>query len=380
MRTTTHHGRGHKGSAKGYSEKHNDRNYDVTKADNIDSMRMKDNEYWNFYHSEKMTFEDVELKFYEDKFGKQLKATNEKYIANRHPERVKTMAEWKASKRNAPEETIRQVGKVEEHIDKDLLLKIEKDYSEWQQKWNEEHGEVFTVLTKALHADEAVPHIQERRVWFYRDAKTKDFKIGQEKALEKAGVPLPHPDRKPSRYNNRKITFDKMCRDKWIDICEAHGLKIEREPIPDGKHNQTKELYIRNKYERLSTEIERMTEELAELQTQSEVVQTCVALDTHLYYAERNIAELEGGVSDDRLDYLGEWWQDQEEWGYEYTPSERLQGNNRERYISNFISFLKAVKNEITRVFSTILNRPYGEQKKINKQSIQNDEYEIEME
>ena len=109
MRTTTHHGRGRGGKA--YGSKHNDRNFDVEKADNIDSRLTAENQYWCLY--EGVTFEAAELKFYEENFSEQLNATNEKYIKNRHSEHCKTMEQWKAIKQNAPEESIFQIGKHE---------------------------------------------------------------------------------------------------------------------------------------------------------------------------------------------------------------------------------------------------------------------------
>lgn len=35
----------------------------------------------------------------------------------------------------------------------------------------------------------------------------------QEKALEALGIELPDPTKKPGKNNNRKMTFDKICRD-----------------------------------------------------------------------------------------------------------------------------------------------------------------------
>lgn len=44
--------------------------------------------------------------------------------------------------------------------------------------------------------------------------------------------------------NNRKITFDKMCRQLLLDICELHWLDVETEAIYGGKANRDKNDYI----------------------------------------------------------------------------------------------------------------------------------------
>lgn len=265
MRTMRHNSRT---NARGrvHGVKHNDRNFDVSKADNIDSEKSKNNIYENVYNAD-MTFEEVELKFYEENFGEQLKKVNENYIKNRHPERVKTMAEWKKNKRNCPEETTIQIGKLEEHIDSSQLTECYKEYAKQLEAWNQAHGNPFTVLTRALHTDEAVSHWQERKVWHYKN-KAGDLCVGQERALKAAGVPLPHPDKPEGRRNNRKMTFDAMAREMWLNICWEHGIEVEREALPDGRGKKSldKEDMIRQKYDKLLQEVEELQAELKDRQ------------------------------------------------------------------------------------------------------------------
>lgn len=270
MRTTTHNSRTN-ASGKVHGAKHNDRNFDVTKADNIDPEKTKDNEYWNCFKDKTLTFEEVELKFYEEKFSKQLEETNNNYVKNRHPERCKTMSEWKKIKQNAPEETTYQIGRkyddqgkiIDEYVEAPKLMKVYEEFNEKLQKWNSEHGNPFTTLTKSLHVDESAPHIQVRQVWHYKD-ENGNFRIGQEKALAAAGVPLPFPDKPVGRRNNRKMTFDAMTRKLWIDICYNHGIEVEREPLPDGKGKKSKdkEDFVREKYEKLLDHVSKLEGEL----------------------------------------------------------------------------------------------------------------------
>jgi hypothetical protein len=132
------------------------------------------------------------------------------------------------------------------------------EFLKYQEGWNKEHGRPFQILNFALHDDEATPHIHQRRVWKYTEKGI--LKIGQEKALALAGVELPYPDRPEGRYNNRKVAFDKMMREKWLEIGIEHGLKLEKEPIPDGRHHQSKEEYIRNKNKKIVSDIKRLVE------------------------------------------------------------------------------------------------------------------------
>ena len=254
MRTMQHNSRASAGG-RVHGVKHNDRNFDVTLADNIDEERVHLNEYWHLYQDEgvDMTFEEMELRFYTEHFAEQLQQTNDKYLAGGHPERCKDMAAWKMVKRNAPEETTMQIGKMEEHIDGQTLMACFQDYNRRLEAWNEAHGRPFTQLSYALHEDEAVPHIQTRRVWHYT-TDDGSLRLGQEKALEQAGVELPNPGEKVGRRNNRKMTFDAMAREMWLDVIHEHGIDVERVALPNGRHNRDKEDMIRDKYAALEQE------------------------------------------------------------------------------------------------------------------------------
>ena len=68
--------------------------------------------------------------------------------------------------------------------------------------------------------------------------------IGQEKALEHAGIPLPNPDLPVSKYNNRKMTYDRMMRQKLYDLCKERGIDIDEVPDKKNQVHLTKEQYI----------------------------------------------------------------------------------------------------------------------------------------
>lgn len=255
MRTTIHHGRG-------YGSKHNDRNFDLSKADHIDPERSAKNIYLNCYEDPTMTFQDVELQFYEDNFEPQLEATNSKYRKNGHPERCKTMKEWMQQKQHSPEESIFQIGNYNGTVPAQLLWECYLDHSKRMTAWSAAHGKPYSVLSAALHVDEeGAPHIHQRAVWHYR-AEDGSLKVGQEKALAAAGVELPDPGTRPSRKNNRKMKFDAMRRQMWLEVLQEHGIRVETQPLPDGKHNRSKEQMIRDKHAAIVAETQQLQEEI----------------------------------------------------------------------------------------------------------------------
>lgn len=269
MRTMTHHGRGKGRAGHTFGSKHNDRNFDIEKANNIAPELTKENIYWCIHND--CTFEDAELRFYEEHFSEQLQQTNDKYIANGHPERCKNMGAWKKIRQHAPEESIFQIGdknNTGQHVDAYTLYMCFNRFFVEESAWNKEHGNPFTVLNYAMHVDEpnCPPHVHTRKVWHYEE-EDGTLRIGQERALELAGVELPHPDKPVSRYNNRKITYDAMMREKWLDILVSYGVEVEREPLPSGKgkKSKTKEEYIRDKYAAVYNQLAASQEELAEI-------------------------------------------------------------------------------------------------------------------
>lgn len=231
-----------KQQAKPSEEKHDERKFDIENCDWIDSEKTKDNEY-HVYCEEGLSYEEVVLKFYNETYSDTLQRINDNYVKDRHPEKQKTMEQYLEMHR--PEASIMQIGNCLDNVDADKLMECVEDYFSWEEEWNQAHGRPFESLTVALHVDEATSHIHSLKAWRGKD-KHGNIIPNREKALEQAGVELPHPDKKVSRYNNRNVTFTAMCREKWLDICEEHGFDIIREPIKDVKA-KNKGDYIRER-------------------------------------------------------------------------------------------------------------------------------------
>lgn len=247
MRATIHNGRtSHLGA---FTPKHNDRNFDINHAEHIDPEKVKNNRYWNWTGKE-ITFEAAEQAFYEKHIRKHLDAQNARYRAQRHAERAKTMDEYRRSPQTCPEEVILQIGKLGDTIPADMMARIIQEQINWEQK----QFPGLKVLDVALHMDEqGAPHIHERRAWIYTD-KEGNLAISQNKSLEQMGVELPNPDKPRGRFNNRKQTFSKICREHLLQICREHGLEIEEIPQEKSRNGRTLEDYQAGEAERRAAE------------------------------------------------------------------------------------------------------------------------------
>lgn len=235
MRMTIHNARTSKKFG-AFTPKHNDRNFNIKNAEHIDPERTGGNIYWNWTGESDISFEDAEKLFYEQHCRTHLDAKNARYVAQRHPERVRTMDEYRSNPRTCPEETLLMIGNKNEYVPAKTLQAICEDLRNWEE--NTIPG--LRVLDMALHVDEqGAPHIHMRRAWIYRDENGTEF-ISQGKALEGAGIPLPHPDKPQGRNNNRKQTFSQQERQALYEICRGYGLEslLEMQPRERSKSGQ----------------------------------------------------------------------------------------------------------------------------------------------
>lgn len=279
MRATIHNGRTSRLGA--FTPKHNDRNFNINHAEHIDPERVKNNRYWNWIGNPETTFEAAEIAFYEKHISAHLEAQNARYRAQRHAERAKTMDEYRKSPQTCPEEVILQIGKLGDTIPADMMARIIQEQINWEQK----QFPGVRVLDVALHMDEqGAPHIHERRAWVYTD-KDGNTAISQNKSLEQMGVELPNPDRPRSRFNNRKQTFSRMCREHLLQICREHGLEIEEIPQEKSKSGRTLEDYQASEAEKRAADAERRRQ-FSERAAESAEKQAESARDTARSYEE----------------------------------------------------------------------------------------------
>lgn len=225
MRVTLHNGRSGKDGS--FRASHNDRDFDVGKADHINQEKSAGNWTWHLYRKSDpdLTFDQAERKFYETYFGKSLEAQNGRHRKAGNLNRVRTVDDYRAARQSCPEETILQIGKLGETVSPKVLHRIAVEQIAWEQKAFPN----VKVLNAALHVDEeGAPHLHKRQVW---TAEGKDgLTVSQNKALKEMGIERPDTSKPEGRYNNAKMSYTEQCREHFSGLCRKYGLDIEDKP------------------------------------------------------------------------------------------------------------------------------------------------------
>ena len=268
MKLTRHNGRSGKHGT--YNPRHNDRRFDVENSEHIDADRARQNIYWDCYRGftthefrenpeqPDFSFEEIERMFYYEHYGGHVEAQNARNEKTRHTERNRTVEDLLKNNKTCPEETLYQIGTMEQSVPPEVLFQI---VTEFQEEFDRRFGSHVHIIDWALHLDEATPHIHERHV-FDCENRYGELCPQQEKALEELGVPLPKPDKPKGRNNNRKQTFDAICRTLLFDICRRHGLHLDQEPSYRGRDYLEKQDYILMKQKEQLAAQEQKLEEL----------------------------------------------------------------------------------------------------------------------
>lgn len=303
MKLTRHNGRAGKNGV--YNPKHNDRSFDIANSEHIDEERAKRNIYWDCYNGYRSikksenedelsdTFSEVEQLFYSSRYRDFVNQQNERNVKSRHPERNRETADLLKNKKTCPEETVYQIGTIDNHVPPELLFEV---VTEFMGIVSERFGSHVHILDWALHMDESTPHIHERHVF---DCENSYGEVApqQEKALEALGFELPDPEKPVGGRNNRKMTFDSVCRVLLFDVAKKHGLNLEEEPEYGGRAYLEKNDYIlfkqkeqmaaqEQKLEELTMKIEdvdALVDEVADIAYDKavEVVTDTVKVETH---------------------------------------------------------------------------------------------------
>ena len=215
MKATLHIGKG--------TGKHNDRTFDLNKATHIDQTRQNDNFYINRYLDDTITFEECERRYFEENYSQWLEAQNEKYRKRRQYGYIRSIDNLIKAEKTQPKEMILQIGKKDNHTDKEVLLECVHQFNE---EFNKRYGTNAHILDIAIHNDEATPHAHIRFICDYID-KDEIKKICTDKALKKLGIKPPKANVKTDRYNNALQTFTEQIRFIWNQIIKNHGIEID---------------------------------------------------------------------------------------------------------------------------------------------------------
>ena len=251
MKGTRHNGRSGKDGV--YNPLHNDRRFDPEHSEHIDNERVRQNIYWDCYQGyttmadrgkeDNFSFNQIEMAYYVDHYSDYVINQNKRHEKARHPDRCKGVEDVLKNKKTCPEESIYQLGTIDEHASVETLVLV---FDEFKKEFDERFGSNVHIIDWSLHMDEATPHIHERHVF---DATNRygEIEPKQEAALEELGFELPNPEKKRSKTNNRKVVFYSACRTMFLDICKRHGLEIDEEPSYGGRQYLEKQDYIRMK-------------------------------------------------------------------------------------------------------------------------------------
>ena len=298
---TRHNGRA--GAHGTYNPKHNDRSFNLANSEHIDPERAKGNIYWDCFHGFRSaldpqdpdnlaaTFSDVERQFYETHYSEFIEKQNERNAKIRHTERNRSISDLLSGRKTCPEETIYQLGTLDEHASAEDLLNI---VTEFIEEFKGKFGEHVHVLDWALHLDESTPHIHERHVF---DCENKYGEVApqQEKALEALGFDLPDPAKPLSRRNNRKITFDAACRKMLFEIAKRHGLELEEEAEYGNRKYLEKQDFIlakqKEQFAAQQSKLDELTLKVSDMETLLENVSAPATLPAFADVADPELAQ-----------------------------------------------------------------------------------------
>ncbi len=308
-RITTHKAKTTKNGV-AFSARHLDRRFDVSKAQHIDPARSHLNRYVEFdvddngvlQHQTSQDIQGHEIAVYRRLFQKRIDAMNERYIAQRHKEKCKTLEQYYRSPQSCPDECLIYIGDKENNPGSNVLKAAS---SELIRRLQAKYAKHFIPLSIAAHLDErGAPHLHFRYV-FASFSDKNGPKVSITKGMKEAGIALPNTGKSEHKYNNRQMQFFEEIRSTFMDICEQDfGLEIEREARDASRSGRDLATYQREqalndvailttKAETLTTECHQLAEEVQELRTEKTRLQKITsALKRTLENAFSSLASL----------------------------------------------------------------------------------------
>ena len=299
--------------------------------------------------------------FYEIHYAHFVENQNARNAKIRHTERNRTIEDLLAGKKTCPEETIYQLGTLDEHASvEDLVLVV----TEFMSEFHERFGTHVHLLDWALHLDESTPHIHERHVF---DCENKYGEVApqQEKALEALGFELPDPDKPLSRRNNRKITFDAACRKMLFEIAKRHGLELEEEAeYGNRKYLEKQDFILAKQKEQLAAQqskLDELTLKVSDMETLLENV-SAAAYDKAVEVVTDTV-RVETHKEDIRLIEETKTWLQ--------SPERKAPKKERDYAISRLDGVIGKIKNAMQSALQKIQSRLLSpEVKKTSKEQI----------
>ena len=242
------------------TERHNDREMYEKKESRYDVSK---NIHWDCYGCES-SFK-AEEQFYNANFSSVLEAKNDRYLKQRHPEKVMSMDEY--HRKHMPQEMIFQIGNLD---NQEAGIDVDDSWcKEAIPKVVEKLESVgCKVISWDLHNDEATPHVHLR----YCPIDSKG-EVNISNCLYEHGVMPPDVSKletrkngKPkfTRYNNPKQTLLNEVRAELEELghewCNQRGLILDDQNRTKRKH-QTVNEYKRDQLRKDVVELENTIEE-----------------------------------------------------------------------------------------------------------------------
>ena len=313
VRVTIHNGRiNSRGQV--YSVNHNDRQFDTSSTEHINSSKSEKNRYIMCFE-ECSSFEECEKLAYKELFTDGLEERNKKYKNKgvKMRKQIKTMDEYRTSPQSCPEETLLYIGNKDNSATGDELWNAAMEFLEWHEK---KFPKIVT-LNMAMHSDEqGAFHVHWRKVYCAED-KSGNYYAGQKACLQQMGVQpssevieeditddavkekyiekfKQHLEKKKEevrepgekellkfykkckenerRYSNEKITYTVTCREKWAEIARSYGFELEETKLEDAGDNL--ETYVKKQNAKKEIEIlqKEQQEQREEIEKNSAVI------------------------------------------------------------------------------------------------------------
>ena len=258
-----------------FNANHNTRQETRAVEGHIDHNRTAQNINFKFYADgsiEKCDSFDskaFEISQYEIYYGEGQEAKNQRYKAEAHADRCKTVAEVYATPKTAPLETILQLGNMNTDIapeERERILTV----SAFQliDGLRAKYGDNLKILSLSIHKDEAVIHGHCRYTILGCD-RFGYAVPNQNQGFLEMGIERPNPDKPLSRYNNPLMTFSDELRETFYALCEKNGnIEIDREvKNPSQKHRDI----LVYKCEQLQKNVAELTAERNTLRDQNSI-------------------------------------------------------------------------------------------------------------
>lgn len=145
MKGTRHNGRSGKDGV--YNPLHNDRRFDPEHSEHIDNERVRQNIYWDCYQGyttmadrgkeDNFSFNQIEMAYYVDHYSDYVINQNKRHEKARHPDRCKGVEDVLKNKKTCPEESIYQLGTIDEHASVETLVLV---FDEFKKEFDERFG------------------------------------------------------------------------------------------------------------------------------------------------------------------------------------------------------------------------------------------------